>query len=332
MKKVLRITGIALLALMVVAIVALLAFWLVQPLLYRDYYKQAKKEFVAAGLEDGLVPQGFSYIADQEVFVECGYMSDGLSASRIYLIDKEGETRFVELLSPDGTPYTGHTGGITVGERLVWLANDGEGDDNCVWVFPLAELLDKESDSIVLSEKFHPESRAACCYVDNGLLWVGEFYDPEKYPTKESHHLETPSGTVNPAFVCGYAIDETTPTGIADTTPKKILSVTERLQGFAVNAAGQFALSTSYGTSNSHLFLHQNVTQEPADTAFSVNGTEVPVWFLDEDSLIEDVVMPPMSEEIVCVDGRVYILYESACRKYMFGILTRGRHVYSYPF
>ena len=37
-----------------------------------------------------------------------------------------------------------------------------------------------------------------------------------------------------------------------------------------------------------------------------------------------------MSEEIVCKDGKVYVLFESACTKYIFGNLIRGDRVYAY--
>ena len=38
-----------------------------------------------------------------------------------------------------------------------------------------------------------------------------------------------------------------------------------------------------------------------------------------------------MSEEIVIHDGRLFYLTESASKKYIFGNLIRGRHVYSLP-
>jgi hypothetical protein len=38
-----------------------------------------------------------------------------------------------------------------------------------------------------------------------------------------------------------------------------------------------------------------------------------------------------MAEEMVWLDGKVYILTESASMKYLFGKLMSGHHVYSYP-
>lgn len=328
-KKILKIFGFSFFALVAVIILGLLTFSLVQPLIYGEYYGEARQEFTVAGLNDGLVPQGFCYSETHGVFLEYGYMANGKDASRIYIVSEDGKSsRFVELKTENGEAYTGHTGGIAVGESLVWLANDGDEGDNCVWVLSLSEILDEGTESVTLSTRFFPESRSACCFVNDGYLWVGEFYDPEKYPTKETHHLQTPSGEINPSLICCYLIDETTETGIATDTPEKAISVREKLQGFAfVN--GKIVLSTSYGLANSHIYVYRDVTLEDPAGEIDLGGVAVPVWYLDSDSLERDLTVPPMSEELSVKEDRVYVLYESACHKYVFGILTRGMWVYS---
>ena len=60
-RKALKIFGISFSILIIVILLAMLTFSLVQPLIYGEYYDNAKKEFAAAGLNDGLVPQGFCY-------------------------------------------------------------------------------------------------------------------------------------------------------------------------------------------------------------------------------------------------------------------------------
>lgn len=330
--KILKWVGLGLGGLIAFAGMCMLVFWMVQPLFYGDYYEEAKEEFAIVGLGDGVVPQGFCAL-DDDTYAYCGYMADGISASRIYVIKDDGETgRYIELYTADGKPYTGHTGGLTISDTTAWLANDGEGDDNCVWAFSATDLLDESIKRITLENKFYPESRASCCFADESILWVGEFYDPEKYPTKDSHHLTSPDGAHNPSFICGYTIDPASPTGIAGNLPVKILSAPEKLQGFAINENGQWVLSSSYGLSSSNLQFYDNVLAKEHDTTYTMDGQEIPVWFLDNKCRIKTVGLPPMSEELVYKDGRVYILYESACRKYLFGILTRGRYVYSYPF
>lgn len=319
--------------------VVLLALHLFTPLVFRDFFGNARKEYRIPGLRDGLVPQGYAYVADREIYLQCGYMADGVSASRIYVTDAKNtdDTRFVELYTLDGTPYTGHTGGITAAGGFVWLANDGEGEDNCVWVLALDEILSPENNGrVTLVVKFQSETRAACCFADEKYLWVGEFNDGEKYVTDPSHKFAV-SGGENFALVCAYPLDTDSVYGVAFTeeegqavfTPALALSVTNKVQGFTKTPEG-FALSTSYGLGLSHIYLHKDVTAGDADSSMTVNGASVPVYFLDSESLTDDITLPPMSEEIFVKDGRLYVLLESACKKYIFGNLIRGRHVYSY--
>lgn len=323
MKKALIIIGI----IIGVIVLALLAYSLLQPVIYDKYYNNAQREFGAAGLSDGMVPQGMAYI--DGVFLQCGYMSDGKSASRIYITSGESE-RYVELLDADGNPYTGHTGGITAGEKYVWLANDGDTeDDNCVWVLDRSVLLDEGTTKIKLEKRFFAESRGATCYAANGYLYVGEYYNGARYTTKESHRFTTADGEQN-ALICIYKIDESYPLGVASTVPLGAYSVCDQLQGIAVGE-DEIILSCSGGLASSRLIKHK-APQGDADGSLEVNGTAVPVWFLDSTTLVDSVDMPPMSEGIVLKDGRVLVLYESACHKYIFGILTRGGDVYSYKF
>ena len=266
----------------------------------------------------------------------CGYMTDNVSASRIYITNAKNtkETSYVELYTSDGAPYTGHTGGLTQAGDFLWLANDGEGDDNCVWVFSLEEILSAENGSkITLKTSFKPESRSAYCYADDKYLWVGEFRDDEKYPTAESHKFDVSGGT-NYALICAYPLDASTEYGIKTAegaiTPELLLSVTDLVQGFTITDDGKLVLSTSYALNKSHLLIYNDVTKNDPDASLTVNGANVPVYFLDADVLAEDVVMPPMSEEIFVKDGKIFVLFESACKKYIFGNFTRGRHIYSY--
>ena len=77
--------------LITIIVIAMLlgGFALAQPLIYSDYYKNARCEFEAAGLGAGMVPQGLAY--KDGVFYQCGYMADNKSPSRIYLTDENGE-------------------------------------------------------------------------------------------------------------------------------------------------------------------------------------------------------------------------------------------------
>lgn len=333
-KKVAAICG-AIIGVFVALLLSLfLILHVITPLLAIDFFVNSDPEYVTPGIYEGLVPQGYAYLDDNNVYLQCGYMADGASASRIYVTNAEdtSDSFFVELYTEDGQPYTGHTGGITSYSGLVWLANDGEGEDNCVWVFTLDELLNSKDGKVILDTKFLPESRAACCFADGEYLWVGEFNDGEKYVTKETHAFGE-----NNALVCAYAIDTASEYGIKFDvvdgknafTPVLALSVTDLVQGFTKTPDG-FALSTSYSVKASHLYFYSDVTKGAADASISINGKDVPVYSLDNEALIKDVAMPPMSEGIFVKDGRVFVLFESACQKYIFGNFTHGIFTFSY--
>ena len=336
-KKALAIFGVVIGAIVAFVLLVLLCLHLFTPVVFNGFFSNAETEYLTPGLSDGLVPQGYAFVKDNEVYIQCGYMADGESASRIYVTDVKNtkDSKYVELYTDDEKPYTGHTGGITSANGYVWLANDGEDDDNCVWVLSLDEILAAENGGkITLKTKIHPETRAAYCYADDEYLWIGEFRDDEKYPTAENHRFDVEGGT-NYAIVCAYLLDSSTKYGIRveDTEgtviPRFALSVTDMVQGFTHTDDGKFILSTSYGLNTSHLLFY-NVAGTRSDGILVADGHEVPVYFLDAGNLAKDVVMPPMSEEIFVKDGRVFVLFESACQKYIFGNFTRGRHIYSF--
>ncbi len=338
-KKAFAIVGITLGAIVALVLAILIGIHALTPVVFNGFYFNADAEYVTPGIYEGLVPQGYAYVDENKLYLQCGYMADGKSASRIYVTNSEDidDTFYVELYTADGKPYTGHTGGIASALGFVWLANDGDGDDNCVWVMSLAELLSaKNGGKMTLKTSFQPESRSAYCFADGNYLWVGEFHDAEKYPTKDTHKFDVSGGT-NSALVCAYKLDANSEYGIACEkdgeadvfTPELLLSVTDQVQGFTKTPDG-FAISSSYAVSPSHLRFYSDVTKDTPDTALSVNGEDVPVYFLDADALTKDVQAAPMSEEIFVKDGRLYVLFESACQKYIFGNFTHGIHIYSY--
>ena len=333
-KRIGKIALIALCSLLALVLLILLLAPVVTTIIFHDFFSNAQKEFRIPGQADGIVTQGFTYLPEQQIFLQCGYMADGESASRIYMIPQNEPKKayYVELINEDGTPFLGHTGGIAVKGNYVFISNDDEGEDNRVWVITVYDLLRCEAgESCTLKYSFQPETRAAYCFVDGNYLWVGEFHRPVDYPTKESHAFTVAGGVEHRALIACYKLDETTELGIASLTPTRFVSVPDQVQGFARDQYGHFILSTSYGLSKSHFLFYGDVLTDVPDASLTVDGTDVPVWFLDEDVMTRDLVCPPMSEEIVVYDDRVYYVTESASKKYIFGNFIRGRHVYSVP-
>ena len=218
---------------------------------YRDF-KKFKEEFAIEGLDDGAVPQGLgTYFADyvigyddngkeqtgrQQYFLMSAYMTDG-SASRIYVTGQvTGYEGFVTLANEDGTPHTGHVGGIATNGARLWV---GDGDNVRVarasedykTLNVLREIVNKAaknkeaieengSNAEILSVQFTASFKANCkasylYYYDDSRysgttydrLYVGEFYRKGNYETDKSHRIVTPKGYKNTAFMYEYNID-----------------------------------------------------------------------------------------------------------------------------
>ena len=137
MKKALKIVGIVLVSLVILAMLVVLGFKAYDGIKYHSFYKVANPEFYIPGLDENFVPQGFDYIEEEKVFVACGYMSDG-EASRVYIIDKYGDYYYTDLREKSGADYTGHTGGVAYHQNNLYIT----GDDG-VDVFSLSDVLDK---------------------------------------------------------------------------------------------------------------------------------------------------------------------------------------------
>lgn len=316
--KGLRIAGKVLLNTVVVLLVLLLLLHLGVTALYFDYFLHSKGEFLIPGLTTAFVPQGFDYVQEEDCFLISGYMSDD-TAARVYVRDGEGNTHFVSLLRADGSPYVEHSGGLCHNGQYLYIAGPGGVD-----VFSLADVL-AGHDPWQLGTIETGYEMAYCSFY-NGYLLTGDFYNPETYETPANHRFTTPAGDFNPALMTVFMADSDAPFGI-DPTPVAAISTTDRVQGVCFDG-DEIILSTSYSVNSSHLYTYR-FDGSRQGTA-TVLERQVPLYYLDSANLTESVTAPPMSEELVYKDGRVYVLNESACDKYFYGKFIRGYQIFSY--
>ena len=54
---------------------------------------------------------------------------------------------------------------------------------------------------------------------------------------------------------------------------------------------------------------------------------KIPLYVMGEADLFRTVSAPPMAEELVYLDGKVYVMNESASNKYVFGRFLSGTYV-----
>lgn len=316
--KALKITGKVLLYVLVGLIVLLLLLRLGMTIRYFDYFNNSKSEFVIPGLNTAFVPQGFDYIERSDTYLICGYMNDD-SASRVY-VRRGDDTHHVNLLYADGTPYRKHAGGLCHNGEYLYIA----GDDG-VDVFSLHDVLEGR-DAKKLGKILTGHDMAYCSFYD-GYLLAGNFYHEKTYETPAHHRITTPAGDANTALITVFKADGDAAFGI-NPTPVAAFSTRGKVQGICFTSDEEIILSTSYGVASSHLYRYRIDTLRA--TTIEVLGGEVPLYYLDSANLTDTITLPPMSEELVYRDGRIYVLCESACNKYFFGKFIRGYQVFAY--
>ncbi len=226
----------------------------------------------------------------------------------------------------------------------------------------------KEGGSIQFTASFAANCGADFCYYfDNpsstsaslDRLYVGEFYRKGSYD-KARHRLTTQNGYENHAFMYEYNVTNSGKYGLTllgesnlnEKVPKiqKVISIPEKIQGVAFSGRtnsgatdGILLLSQSYSLPDSHIYSFDwnkvNAYHEVKTLKYegiTKNGAEyhaeMNVFFADmndKDMLINDYTLPSMSEGLCTIGNRVYVLFESGCKKYRLFVRERIKYVYS---
>lgn len=290
---------------------------------YPDFERVTTRGALIPGLGSGLSPQGICSLPESAEksgfsYAVSGYV-DG-KPSRVYLLYSDpviGEvkhTEFYVTFTENGKDIKTHFGGVACTNDFLYIASG----DRIVRV-SLGKILSAQNGARVeIDDGFRTGLQNAYCYIYGGELYAGEFYRPGNYETPASHHI-TMEGITNRALVYVFPMNEQNEGGVADMVPSKVLSVCDQVQGIAVGD-GHILLSTSYGLADSSLKIYEEIRGD-ADGSFSVNGKEIPLYFLGKDC--RTFRMPCMSEELFIKDGEVTVLFESMSLKYRFVVHTR---------
>ena len=265
--------------------------------IYSEYYSINENVCKNPGLNDGFVCQGIAANDANNVFIVSGYMKDH-SASRLYITDKNNESYFVSL-SSNGKAFKGHAGGVATTGDNIYLAS---GDT--IYTFSLSEVLNSENGAIIdIGEGIEVNNQASFVYTDETHLYVGEFHDGENYITE--HPYQTNDGKYY-AIISRYPLNDLT-------TPNKIYSIRNKVQGACFTPDGKVVLSTSYGLTSSVFYVYNEA--DAVDSGQTLDGA--PVYYLN--NCLNEIKGPAMSEDLDYYDGKVITLFESACNKYIFG-------------
>ena len=92
--------------------------------LYTRFYESGELSVLIPGLAEGIVPQGISYLPEENCLLFAGYRSDKGNSALLAVSLESGElVKEVILCLPDGTPYNGHAGGVCVTEKNIYISN-----------------------------------------------------------------------------------------------------------------------------------------------------------------------------------------------------------------
>ena len=284
---------------------------------YKDFSGNAEQEFAIPDLSSGFTPQGIATHDDK--FLVCGYMNN--EPSRIYVVDGNDVKHFT--LTLDGDAYNGHCGGVSTYDHFGYVVGDGK-----IVVFDIVQALALEDgQALEAIDILACPNGADFVNAQGSKLYIGEFYHQKKYPTKESHHIDSADGT-NPSLTYVYDLNNALPCGFDITTPIFAISTTEKIQGMCIDGSNRIVLSQSWSLSDSHLLVYKPFA-EITPTSMEIDGENLDVYVLDSTNLVTNIVAPSMSEEITFYDGRVYIMFENASQKYHLFTRTRYKNCYS---
>lgn len=292
----------------------------------KKFFDNASKEFAIPGLDTSFVPQGIDKIDGQNKYIISGYMGDG-SASRFYIYDVDSDTSTYFTLKQGEEFYYGHAGGVASAGMTIWTV----GDKKCLR-FSWEDVREVENGgSVQVIDAFDTPNGGDFVFDHKGTLWIGEFYKEGKYETDKSHKLKTTSGEENPSLVFGYTIDESASSGLLSKVPSKLLSIRGLCQGMSIDSKGNFVMTTSYSVPDSNIYYYKDVFKKECDMNYFIGKHTIPLWFLDNNSLISETNAPSMAEEVVVVGDRAFILFESNAKKYRLFNRKRLKNVYSLP-
>ncbi len=310
--------------------------------------------------DDDYIIQGIAYYEARDWMLVTAYHNDG-SSSKVFALDAS-TGNFAAMFSfknPDGSVNTDHGGGIAISENNLYYSCGDR--DRYIAYAPLSalenapvgkhtviQLVDRVEFVEIGSVSYDSKTAysAYVCY-DNGVLWMGNFYDLGAKlagVTIAAAEYNAPANNDYNSMVFGYRLsgeDSASEwanliSGASDCkgNPSYAIALNNSIKDvqYAVVENGKLYLSRSYGSGagNSLSFgFGETSYLTVADIDLSVPGdTPVTISTISTNSLDKTVMayeisdvknfpMMPMSEGLCVIDGDLFITFEGASNKYM---------------
>ena len=234
--------------------------------------------------------QGFCFTA--EYILMTSYAEGAGNPGSLLVFDRESGVYLATLAMREGS----HLGGIAFDGENVWVCHSNSMTLERIPYGDIRRIAEDAPEYCIdvsaLSAEYRLKNTPSCITYFGGRLWVA------------THTKLFDSRMLSYSYDAGS--DTLTALGSYD--------IPSKVQGIAFDDGGQVYLSTSYGRSNSsHLMLYSSLlalTRHPDEPEIKIE-------------------MPPCAEELAVADGNIYIVFESASRKYFEG--TDGKGISSAP-
>ncbi len=296
------------------------------------YYNASTQAFEIPGLNDNFVPQGFCYDEKETQYLMSGYDSTG-AASSIYVINDEKDevkvaTKRVRLAKKNGDKFDGHAGGVAINGDYVYLANGQR-----IYVFSYNEIKSAKNNDVVKFLGYkelksdNDSVSASFVHTYNGKLYVGEFHDGGQYKVNPAHKITTNAGDTRHALMLEYDLTDNDEDYGISTVPACAYAIPNKVQGVCVDGDTIYC-STSYGLTFSEIYKF-DLSKKASEGTKNVIGYDLPLYSLDRVSHVRTYTTAPMAEELVYKDGKLYIMSEFACNKYIMGKFVEGKFCYA---
>lgn len=313
-KQIAAMTIFVLLSALIATAVAFMGHYMRQQDSIRKYLENSTSVCRVPDIDRGFIPQGLSYHADSDSILLTGYMSNG-NNSPVYIISrKNGQAKKISLRTPQGNAFKGHAGGVSLYNDFVYIAGSTEG---CMYGLALNDLLQAEdgvsrnADFIVALKNEADQIRVSFTAADREFLYAGEFHRAPLFYTHASHTVMTPDGKQK-AYLLGFV-----PDAEESAVPSCVYSIPDNIQGACFDDKFIY-LSQTDGVFSARILTYAR-EELTTDATKEVLGIDVPLYYLTENSAHKITQVAPMAEEILIVDDKLYILFESASNRYRFG-------------
>lgn len=291
---------------------------------FAEFLRKSERFALVPGLSENIVPQGIGRNPETGYTYISSYFNESGKASVISVLDEKG--RFVaeyHVYNENGTPFTGHMGGICVTEDYIYFSGPSVDNYYSVAEFALKDLPLTGSHNITIDATVKLPIHSSYLFYDSGILWVGTFYLSGSYDLGKYFNFKTPNadGAQYGGYAAAFVLDGeekrlTVKEGENYAVPSFVLATPDKVQGFAYKD-GKVCLSKSYGRNNDSTLEYFKIDMAKADKTITVDGKTYPMTVLDRLNRTKTVTAMCMTEGITLDEnGKIMVLFESAAKKY----------------